>query len=1126
MKQRCCGCRVSRYLVKYVVFFILLGVRLLGQESLFSEDWRWSHFTTESGLPSDNILQIVETEDSTIWVNTTEGIAWFDGYEFNKILLPNRNNSYQSYIRAGEGGNMLVFSMKVVYIGNRNGFNEIAGLQHTQFMEVYQNSSILFWRNDSILCYDEGEITIPQIIPDFIQGTVSEFGKMKGGNFWLKSTMGIYRLNDTLWQLLLPSPEGIFTINGIEENSVGYGALAIVNPLSHQGLWEWNKTVKPKLYMSTDATFTNSFDIDTNGNIITVEKNNEIRIKQIGRWKSYARLNPLMKNTRSVYISNHSDIWFGGENGLFLYKVQPSRWKLLGHSSSVKRNMVNEIAIMPDGDIWLGTADGIEILGTNNRRTWIQSIFGKSIAGVTGMEIDVNGNLWISSGSAFSGLYKWNGKKWKHFSVTGSTTEIYFHKITKDNEQQLWFLPLSARENSYYKKLTPYRLVNDSIQPWTEIAGKEKLRLYTFVEDAHGGKWFGTATGLQRWKAGTIGLWEVLYSNLKTPRIFTMAYGPEDYVWLGDQDGGGGLGFVNQRDSIGYFTTRDGLINNNVWDLSVDSMGVLWFATERGLGSYFRGKWRMFDERSGLMYPFIWPIVPRSDKVYVGTLGGGLAILDRTIPISPSPRLKVEEPLIEESKTTIQWKALAFMGELTPDEVQTRFRLNEEEWSAWSTQRSITYTKLRPGNFHFYVQARGVFGQYDLPGKQVFFIIKPPLLERPVFFLPIGTLSLLSIILAVSYFVRRMRSEAALRRSEERFRTITETSHSAIFIFADTQLLFVNSEACRLTKFSQYELLEKSFESILASEEHPTISVRPLYQQNTIKRFEGKLHCADGSEKWADFILGSITFEGNAATIATAFDITERKQAEVQLIKYQQQLKNLTAQLSISEEHERRKMATVLHDSIGATLAFCKIKLGELQAGIPSDTNLGTFREIREMLSKAIQDTRSLTVELSPPILYELGLIPALEWLTEKMMTEHHINFEFSDDATNKQLEDEVKVMVFHSVRELLINIVKHANATFVSVTTKRFGNRFEITITDDGKGFDSAYVLNAARSKSLKVSKIGFGLFNIRERISHIGGETVIQSRMKSNSVISDNGNIQEKFGTTIVLRVPLYYQ
>ncbi|MBI5215079.1 MAG: PAS domain S-box protein [Ignavibacteriae bacterium] len=1116
MKQRFCGCSDSRYVMKYVLFFIVSCVRLFAQEPLFTEDWRWSHFTTKSGLPSNNVLQIFETEDSTIWVNTTEGIAWFDGYEFNKVLLPNRKDSYQSFIRSVRGENLVVFSMKSVFWGNKNGFREIRELQQTQFMEAVQNNTLLFLKNDSIFSYTQGEISVPLIIPGYFQGTVSEFGKVKNGSLWLKSTMGIYKLRDTVWQLLLPSPEGIFIINGIEENSAGYGALAIVNPLSHQGLWEWNKSVRPTLYMSTDATFTNSFDIDLNGNIITVEKNNEIRIKQIGKWKSYSRLNPLMKNPRSVFISNHNDVWFGGENGMFVYKVQQSRWNLLGHPSMMKRNMVNEIVIMPDEQIWLATADGIEILGPGNRRKWIRNVLGKSIAGVTGMDVDEKGNVWISSGSAFSGLYQWNGKKWKHHPVTGSQTEIYFHKITKDRQQQLWFLPLSARENSYYKKLTPYRLVNDTIKPWTEIAGKEKLRLYSFVEDAHGGKWFGTITGLQRWKEGTIGLWEVLYSNLKKPRIFTLAYGPNDNIWFGDQDGGGGLGYVNQKDSIGYFTSRDGLVNDNIWDLVVDSSGVLWIATERGLGSYNQGEWRIYDERSGLKYPFIWPIVPRSEKVYVGTLGGGLAILDRTIPIPPSPRIKLEEPIIEEAKTTIQWKALAFNGELPPDEVQTRYRLNDEEWSAWNTQRSITYQKLEPGNYHFYLQARGVFGQYDTPGKQVFFTIQPPLLKRPVFFLPIGTLSLLSIIFAVSYFVRRRKSEAALRRSEERFRTITETSHSAIFIFADSRLLFVNSEACRLTKFTEDELLRKSFMQLLATDEQQSNDsgiARMKYRGDSIKRFEGKIHCADGSDRWADFILGSITFEGKEATIATAFDITERKQSVVQLMKYQHELRTLTAQLSISEEQERRKMATYLHDSIGATLAFCKIKLGELQAGISSDTNLSVFKEIREMLTRAIQDTRSLTVELSPPILYELGLVQALEWLVEKMMTEHRIQFEFHDDKEPKPLEDEVKVMLFHAVRELLVNIIKHARATRVTVTTQCKGHHLEISVHDNGVGFDSTQVLDAARSKSWRTSKMGFGIFNIRERISHIGGETIIQSRTTA----------ENKRGTTIRLLIPL---
>jgi PAS domain S-box-containing protein len=332
-----------------------------------------------------------------------------------------------------------------------------------------------------------------------------------------------------------------------------------------------------------------------------------------------------------------------------------------------------------------------------------------------------------------------------------------------------------------------------------------------------------------------------------------------------------------------------------------------------------------------------------------------------------------------------------------------------------------------------------------------------------------------------------------------------------------------------LTGFSFDELLERSFESLLVSDSRTATTFGQgsrIISYANIKRFEGKFYCADGSTRWADFILGSITFEGREATIATAFDITDRKQSEVQLVKYQQELRSLTAQLSISEERERRRMASYLHDTIGATLAFCKIKLGELQAGTFADTNLKTFNEIRQMLTRAIQDTRSLTVELSPPILYELGLVPSIEWLLEKMMTEHRMNYEFIDDKSPKPLDDEVKVMLFHSVRELLVNVIKHAEATFVSVKTQRSGNHLEIIVQDNGKGFNSDSVLNSVRSKSWKNSRMGFGLFNIRERISHIGGETIIQSDANIESRTSGSGLYTTNNGTTIILRIPLSVQ
>jgi len=199
------------------------------------------------------------------------------------------------------------------------------------------------------------------------------------------------------------------------------------------------------------------------------------------------------------------------------------------------------------------------------------------------------------------------------------------------------------------------------------------------------------------------------------------------------------------------------------------------------------------------------------------------------------------------------------------------------------------------------------------------------------------------------------------------------------------------------------------------------------------------------------------------------------------------ELRSLASQLSLTEERERRRIATELHDHIGQTLALCKIKLGALQE-LASPTLALSVDEIRNLIDQTIQYTRFLTSELSPPLLYELGFEAAAEWLGEQILSRQDIHFHFNDDRQPKPMEDETRVLLFQAVRELLVNVVKHSQARRSSIYIRRDGNNIQIDVEDDGVGLDT--------SKSGSYLGTGsFGLFSIRERLNRIRGYLNIES-------------------------------
>jgi signal transduction histidine kinase len=226
--------------------------------------------------------------------------------------------------------------------------------------------------------------------------------------------------------------------------------------------------------------------------------------------------------------------------------------------------------------------------------------------------------------------------------------------------------------------------------------------------------------------------------------------------------------------------------------------------------------------------------------------------------------------------------------------------------------------------------------------------------------------------------------------------------------------------------------------------------------------------------------------------------VAERERAEERLIIYQKQLKSLASELSLTEERERRRIASDLHDSIGQTLVVTKMKLEELREMKVSVVVDCLLNDIRQLLEKTIQDTRSLTFELSPPILYELGLEPAVEWLTEQFQEQHGMVIDFVNDKQFKPLGDDMRVLLFKAVRELLVNIFKHAKAQNIKVSIQRDGNDIRIEVEDDGVGFDTSGIRFSASKTG------GFGLFNMRERLEHLDGHLEVGSQPGDGSRVA----------------------
>jgi PAS domain S-box-containing protein len=201
------------------------------------------------------------------------------------------------------------------------------------------------------------------------------------------------------------------------------------------------------------------------------------------------------------------------------------------------------------------------------------------------------------------------------------------------------------------------------------------------------------------------------------------------------------------------------------------------------------------------------------------------------------------------------------------------------------------------------------------------------------------------------------------------------------------------------------------------------------------------------------------------------------------------QLRALAREVTRAEERERQKISEVIHDQLQQLLSVARIKLGLALGQVGTRSHQEDLSEVDDLIAESLDITRTLTAELSPAILRRSGLAAALGWLGRWYEARFAITVavEAEDDV---DVEEELRVTLFRSVRELLFNVVKHAGVTGARVQLERGADgRVRILVSDDGVGFDPEAV------RAREGTGGGFGLFNLRERLELLGGQFEVDS-------------------------------
>jgi PAS domain S-box-containing protein len=349
---------------------------------------------------------------------------------------------------------------------------------------------------------------------------------------------------------------------------------------------------------------------------------------------------------------------------------------------------------------------------------------------------------------------------------------------------------------------------------------------------------------------------------------------------------------------------------------------------------------------------------------------------------------------------------------------------------------------------------------------------------------------------------------AALAESEEKYRKLFELESDAIIIFdgKTRQFIDVNAAALGLYGYTGREFLQLTHSAISAEPELAKEIIPAALPGEHIPAFLSHHRKKDGTVFPAEITGFSFSWQGRLVICAVIRDIGERVAYEKELHDNREELKRLASELSLAEQRERERMGRELHDGISQLLNSAYIHLNVLKDSELPKVTAESLDTICGIVKQTLDETRSLTFELSCPMLNELGLAAALQELCSSLSHEYVTRFKFHGAMERVPLSLDRTFVLYRSARELLINVMKHAEAESASVKIERVAGEVRICVKDDGKGFEAA-------KDAMGFSPTGgFGLFNISENIGRAGGTLQIESAPGE--------------GTEVVLTMPLEKQ
>ena len=1074
------------------MFFALCLITILSiQETALSQgaslsreaEVRFLHLTNEQGLSQNFVNAIVQDRTGLIWFGTQDGLDAFDGYSFRHF----RHSDADPHTLSDDFVNTLYCdNAGILWVGTMSGLNRF---------DSSRGEFVRFLREDTGTNHLAGDV-------------VTSLCGGPDGSLWVGTIGGLQRLR--------PGAQSFESVAIQEHQNAGsIDSISVVAPDRTGLIWvgTWNGVVL----------------LDTAGRIVD-------------RYAHSVLQGNLSHNeVLSILQDGAGQIWVGTRNGINLFDRTTNAFHRIPFASTATKSgeatgeYISSIAQDHAGSIWIGTQAGLWSYNTATRE-WMLYQHDPVIPGSLADDHvrcsfeDRGGTLWFGT-SRGADRYHASVHKLAHFrhepSRQSSLKNDQVWAIGGDGRNSVWISTSQGLDR--FDRTTG--IFDHAVESGTSPVSLSRDVILSIANDAEGRTWFGSSTGiLSAWAPGQsvkhfplrdlsgavvplpifsiaaiapnrlvlgtfkgIAVFDVArgsfvedsglpFKELTDDNVLVSLFDSHKRLWVGTMKGLMCWSFADN--SVRRYTHRGGdtigtLSHDRVYALLESRSGEIWAGTHEGLNRFESAshEFTRFGIKQGLSSPLIYgALEDRSGGIWVSTNRG----ISRLDTLTKTFRNYDRSDGAQDQEFNQFSSYCAPDGEMFFGGGNGFNAFNPESLKINTHVPNVIISSLRTGKG----ESRAPFfeSSLQLPWNDHSFFCEIASLD----FAQPGKNRYAYMLEGFDHAwiesgTQRFMSYTNLDPGEYTLR-IRGSNNDAVWNESGLALHIIVAAPFWQTLWFRFIVVVLLVGMVIL-----VIKLRTRAMRRRNRALEARI-----KERTAELSKTVVSLEEQ---------MNARQIAEQKTLEYQGELQNLAAELSLTEERERRRMAALLHDDIGQSLAFCRNKLDMMES--QGGTTEEQLEMLRADLEKIITKTRSLTFDLSPPVLYELGLTEAIEWLLEKFGKEHAVEFRLSNGERSIPIPDAWRYTLFLAVRELIINAIKHAGATRIDVRVKRENGTLILGVKDNGAGFDPAVV------KPRSGEHGGFGLFNVRERLKQCNGRIEVVSRPGE--------------GTTITITVPL---